>query len=225
MVYNICSGNIDGSIAAAKDLASSNIELSIPYVILIHELIHLHKLLIDFLIEKDCKDEVYELHKLNSKLEDIIAEVYLYNYIDTLLSKNNVRLNNLNDIYEKNIVQYYKSHLKWLSNIVHCVKNECKDNFPQIDHNLCSFGVWLSRDGKDIIQNNSKYLDIVKQHKNLHIIASKIKNDISKKEIEFHIVLTYLEKCEMISLSLGTELALVDKRLYKAKNSGRNRIV
>ncbi|MBI3873475.1 MAG: sensor domain-containing diguanylate cyclase, partial [Arcobacter sp.] len=87
---------------------------------------------------------------------------------------------------------------------------------PELNHNLCDFGKWLTSDGKNIIQNNSKYKEIEKQHINLHLMSSKIKNILEKEHIESHIILTYLEKAEMYSLLLGTELALIDNTLINS---------
>lgn len=219
LISCICNCDMDKCYNACNSLTTLNIQLGIPYIILIHELMQLQKIFVRYIMGNYEGNEVYQLHRFYLKLEDIIAQNYLENYIQELLSKNNRRIANLSDIYEKNIVQYYKAHLKWLSNVAKSIHQNSNEDFPQVDHSLCSFGKWLSTDGKAIIQNNSKYNEIFKQHKNLHLIAKKIKAFLSKKDFEYHIILTYLEKCEMISLSLGTELALIDNTLINSQAS------
>lgn len=205
-------------LSVCEDITKSSIKIGLPYVVLVHEFIQFHKIIVKFVLQSYQKKEMQRIYDLQLQFEDIIAQFYLENYTETLLKKNNLRINSLKDIYEKNIVQYYKSHLEWLSNLVKVVQNK-NNHFPEVDHTLCKFGKWLLHDGKNIIQNNSKYKEIDKQHQNLHFMANKIKTYLEKESIENHIVLTYLEKAEMISLSLGTELALIDNTLINTTAS------
>ncbi len=208
----------DVCLEVCEEITKDSITIGLPYVVLVHEFIQFHKIIVGFVLGNYEKDEMQRVYQLQLKFENIIAKLYLESYTFSLLAKNSLRINSLNDIYEKNIVQYYKSHLEWLSTLVKTVQNKA-EGFPEINHNLCSFGQWLTKDGKNIIQNNSKYKEIEKQHQNLHFMASKIKTYLEKDEIENHIILTYLEKAEMISLSLGTELALVDNTLINSTAS------
>ena len=90
-------------------------------------------------------------------------------------------------------------------------------DFPELDEVKCNFGKWLKQDAKKIIQNNSKLKLIALAHKNLHLMAKKILTHLENDES--HAVLTYLEKCEVISLSIGTELALIDNMLINKQIS------
>jgi diguanylate cyclase (GGDEF)-like protein len=186
---------------------------------LTNELMNLQKLIIEKLIIKNAKDEIYELYKLHLSFENVIAQVYLDRYTKKLQSKNNLRISSLSDIYEKNIINHYQAHLEWLNDLAKSVEFRNSKFFPQTNHTLCTFGKWLQDSGKTIIQNNSKFKSISKQHENLHLMAKQIKNYIAKKEENNHILLTCLEKCEMLSLSLGTELALIDNTLINSKAS------
>ena len=219
LIECICTCEVKRCYTVCENLTEINIKLNIPYVLLVHELMQLQKIMVSYIMGYYEGDEVYQLHRFYLILEDVIAQKYLDDYIKKLSSKNERRIANLNDLYKKNIVQYYKAHLKWLSALAKCIQNDQYNTFPQLDHNLCSFGKWLNNDGKNIIQNNSKYKEIVKQHKNLHLIAKKLKSYLEKEEKEFHIILTYLEKCEMLSLSLGAELALIDNSLINSQAS------
>lgn len=219
IIKYICLGNLEKAYKVCRDLIDFNIELSIPYIMLTHELMNLQKLIIERLIVKNAKDEIYELYKLHISFENIIAQIYLDKYTKILQSKNNLRIASLTDIYEKNIINHYQAHLEWLNNLAKAVEFRNSKFFPQTNHTLCTFGKWLHESGKTIIQNNSKFKSISKQHENLHLMAKQIRNYIAKKEENNHILLTYLEKCEMLSLSLGTELALIDNTLINSKAS------
>lgn len=219
IIKYICLGDLARAYKVCRDLIDFNIELSIPYVMLTHELMNLQKLIIQRLINKNAKDEIYQLYKLHLLFEDSIAKIYLDKYTKTLQSKNRLRIASLSDIYEKNIIGYYQAHLEWLNDLAKAVEFRNSKFFPQTNHTLCTFGKWLLDFGKTTIQNNSKFKSISKQHQNLHLMAKQIKNYIAKKEDNNHILLTCLEKCEMLSLSLGTELALIDNTLINSEAS------
>jgi diguanylate cyclase (GGDEF)-like protein len=106
------------------------------------------------------------------------------------------------------ILKHYEYHLVWLTDLANSIKAGSKENFPELDDIACDFGKWMESEGKIVIQNNSKYKAMKKIHTNLHRFAEKIFHVIEKSE--YQVLIVYLEKCELISLSIGTELALID---------------
>ena len=220
IIRYICTNDIKKTIIVCKELINNNIELGIPYVMLTHELISLIGLIMQKLLHRNAKDELYELYQLQTVFEDTIAKVYLDKYVKDLQSKNSLRITGLSDIYEQNVILYYKAHLEWLTSLAKAIALKDNNYFPETNHNLCTFGKWLLDFGKSIIQNNSKYKNISKLHENLHYFAKQIQIYILEKDENCnHILLTYLEKCEMLFLSLGTELALIDNTLINFKAS------
>ncbi len=218
LIDSVLDGKLEMSIKICEKITEESVKINLPYVFLVHEFIQLHKIIVGVVLENFDKNSMLSIYNLQLIFEDVIAKIYLESYTVGLLAKNNVRINSLKDIYEKNIVQYYKSHLLWLSSLVKSVQDK-NNPFPETNHNLCAFGQWLHSSGKDIIQNNSKYKEVEKQHQNLHLMATKIKSYMEKENVENHIILTYLEKAEMISLILGTELALIDNTLINSTSS------
>ena len=154
---------------------------------------------------------IIELFTLFGIINNHVAQIYLHEYIHTLISLNNIRISSLSDLVEKHIISHYESHLIWLTGLAQHIRDEKKENFVELDHKLCDFGIWLEGEAKQIIQNKS----IDNLHKSLHLFAKKIFSLIATNE--HHILITYLEKCELISLSLGTELALVDNILMNKR--------
>jgi diguanylate cyclase (GGDEF)-like protein len=215
LIDSVIENEVEKCITICEEITKHSISVSLPYVVLIHEFIQFHKIIVGVMLDNYEKNDIYKIYNLQLIFEDIIAKKYLESYTKNLLAKNHVRISSLNDIYEKNIVQYYKSHLEWLSNLVKSVQDK-NNSFPETNHTLCTFGKWLENVGRDIIQNNSKFKEIDKQHQNLHLMATKIKSYLEQEEIEYHIILTYLEKAEMISLLLGTEMALIDNTLINS---------
>lgn len=194
-----------------EDLATYKISLEIPYVILTNEIYGLKSILIHKMSHNSTHSNIIQLLDTFKIINNSVAYIYLHNYIDKLVSLNNVRINSLADLVEKNIIVHYESHLVWLTQLASSIKEEKTTDFVELEDTVCNFGIWLHNDAKYIIQNNSKYKSICKLHENLHLFAKKIYARIAKSE--YHILITYLEKCELISLSIGTELALVDNIL------------
>ena len=194
-----------------EDLARYKISSDTPYVILTNEIYGLKSILIHKMSHSSTTSNITYLLDLFNSINNSIAHIYLHNYIDKLVSLNNVRINSLTDLIEKNMIVYYESHLVWLTKLALCIKDEKITDFVEIEDKACEFGHWLHNDAKQIIQNNSKYKSLCQLHENLHLFAKKIYERILKSD--YHILITYLEKCEFISLSLGTELALVDNIL------------
>ncbi len=194
-----------------EELAAFKISLNIPYIIMINEVFGLQNILISKIANHHMGSDVLDLLSTFKEIGNQIAFVYLQEYIKKLFSVNNVRINSLSDLVKKNLIIHYESHLLWLSGLAQSIQEQNKENFPQLDDTLCDFGIWLYKDAKQLIQNNSKYKTIETLHNNLHLFATKIYANIDSAE--YHVLITYLEKCEMLSLSIGTELALIDNIL------------
>ncbi len=202
-----------------KNLAELNFENDIPYVVLVNEINSLKSLLTSILLDHNAKEEVFELHSIYSNVENVIAYEHLGNYMKRLFHFNNVRISSLKDLMKKNLVKFYQSHLEWLNDLTIAIKNVDVNHIPQLDSHRCTFGHWLDTQGREVISNNSKYRYIQSIHATLHSLAKAIKNQMKRKQIDFNILVNYLEKCEFISLSIGTELALIDNRLLIKESS------
>ncbi|MBU0719976.1 diguanylate cyclase [bacterium] len=206
-----------------KKLASYKMAQDVPYIIMSSEAYGLKNILLSKMVNCNDNSNILELILLFKEINNTIAFIYLTRYIEKLVSINNVRLSSLSDILERNIIKHYEAHLTWLSDLALHIKNFQKNKFPELDDTLCEFGKWLNSDGKIIIQNDSKHGSLSLLHKNLHFFAYKI--FLQLEDQEYHVLISYLEKCELISLSIGTELALIDniqinKRLSKDALTG-----
>lgn len=192
----------------SSKLAEEEILLDKPYAIVSNEIYSLKNILIKNIVSKDSNTDILAFLNLFNNIDNKIAEIYLNKYIEKLLSINNLRINSLTDLVDRNIIKYYESHLMWLSDLANYIKDSSNNIRPELDECKCGFGKWLEIDAKNIIKNNSKLKTIKHLHKNLHMYGSKIQNYLSIGEQ--HVVITYLEKCELLSLGIGTELALID---------------
>ncbi|WP_299915937.1 sensor domain-containing diguanylate cyclase [Sulfurimonas sp.] len=196
-------------------LAKLQISSDAHYIVIADEINNLKNILINKIDKNSINSNFADLFQLFNNIYNKVASVYLQEYASNLKLTNNVRISSLSDLMEKNILVHYESHLVWLSNLADCINNKNITNFPELDSTMCNFGKWLHDEGKKIIQNNSKYNTIVNMHNTLHLFAKKISSNISTQEDR--VIITYLEKCEMLSLSIGTELALIDNILMNNK--------
>lgn len=192
-------------------LFSLKIQAKIPYVVAINEINYLKNIFSEILIEKKAHEAVLSLFKIFNSATGVAAKQYFKEYIEKLLSINNIRITSMSDILKRNIITHYKEHLEWLSSLAAAIIQDNKQNIPERDPHCCNFGKWLDSDGKATIHNNSKYKSIIELHNSLHFFAEKIYAQFEEKN--YHAFLSYLEKCELISLNIGTELALVDNML------------
>ena len=198
-----------------ENLAKFKISLDLPYVIVTNELFTLKNIILTKMLNEDSSKEILKLISLFKKINDKLAYIYLTSYIEKLLTINNVRISSFSDLIDKSIIKYYESHLIWISDLAVCIRDKNQYEFPELDEQLCHFGQWLHSDAKKIIQNDTKHNNINTLHSNLHFFGRKIHNYVEKDE--YHLLITYLEKCELISLNIGAELALINNILLNRK--------
>lgn len=198
-----------------ESLAEHELVLKNPYAITINEIHCLKNLLIKQAIAIDSNKNIFNFYTLFDSINNKVADIYLKHYIEKLLNINSMRINSLSNIVDKNIIKHYEDHLLWLSELAKFIKSPQNNTIPKLNEHKCDFGMWLYANGKSTIQNDIKYNSIMSIHSELHIFASKIQKHINNNEQ--HILLTYLEKCELISLNIGTELALIDNVIMSTK--------
>lgn len=212
-----CLGKSKELATAYMELTALYIELEIPYITLLNELNQLQHVIMEYLINYEKKDDIITIYKVGKASENIIAKEYLYIYTQKLISMCNNRLSSLGDMVEQFVVEHYADHLHWLIDLTQALQKNEIDQFPQTDKTLCKFGKWLISDAKGIVQNNSKLKELDRVHSQLHYISSQVKHILLNNEKDYDVLLTYLEKAELLSLSIGTELALIDNTIINKK--------
>lgn len=195
-----------------RKLAQINSRYNIPYIVMVNELNAIKNRLTAILLEHEARDEVFALQRTYHDIENVFAYEYLHQYMTELTHANTVRMNSLKDLLKKDLIMHYQSHLEWLNALIKAIDAKQPEQMPELEADLCRFGCWLHNNGKAVISNNSKYTYLVSIHQTLHALGGAIHNQMQKPFINYNILMSYLEKCEFISLSIGTELALIDNR-------------
>ncbi|MEN4046076.1 sensor domain-containing diguanylate cyclase [Sulfurimonas sp. NWX367] len=192
-----------------KELAMYKISMNVPYIIMTNEIYGLKNLLLSRIAQNIESNKILNLISLFKEINNGVAYIYLSRYTQEIYTVNNNRLSSLSDLLDKDIIiKHYEAHLKWLNELAKHINSFDKNDFPELDGMQCDFGLWLNNHAKKIIQNNSKLDVLTRLHNDLHMFAKKIFVNLTTSE--YHVLISYLEKCELISLNIGTELALID---------------
>lgn len=170
-------------IALFEELAELKMQNGVPHTILSNEIYKLKGLLIENLQGEDIDLSIKELFLLFKDITNRVSHLYLNEYIEILISSNNVRLSSISDLVEKNIILHYEAHLEWLISLARHIHNQDKENFPQLDQKCCSFGKWLYNEGRGLIQNHSKFTNLERIHARLHFFAKKYMRLLIHKSI------------------------------------------
>jgi len=198
-----------------QQMAAYKISLNIPYAIIDAHINTLRDFLLKNISSAANADDVVNLLNLFREIKDTIAHHYLLQYIEELVQRNRTRKNSLQRVLENDLIVYYQAHLEWLTNLAYCIKENTRQNFPELDHKVCSFGEWLHCDAHTTISNEMQYHYIYNTHQKLHLIAKRIYTMIETKK--YRQLITYLEECELISLNLGVELSILDNTIISNK--------
>lgn len=193
------------------------LDAKLPYIIAVNHLAKLQNSLTHMLLSEGNCTLTATLYARFDKINRIVGSAYLKHYLTRLKSNNRVRLIRLGELIEKNVLNYYEAHLEWLDAVCDAVMTQQPNTLPTSDPRLCAFGKWLNSDGKMLISNNSKFLALGKLHDELHQKSANIDILMGANEFRHLQCLSYLEKMELLSLEIGTELALIDSKMMVSK--------
>lgn len=202
----------------SSTLAKLNIRYELNYVVLINQINYLYQTVSQLLLDKGLDHAQFvALFESRSIIERTVSKEYLDHYLKRISSVNTIRINSLNEMLEKRVVSYYEEHLIWLEMLIQAIKHLDANNIPELDASICHFGTWLNSEAKNVIKNPIKYNHLFTLHAQLHHIAHLIHKQFHKEHTDYHVLMSYLEKSEMISLAIGAELAMIDNTIIIKK--------
>ncbi len=201
----------------ANRVCAFYLDAKLPYIMAVNHLAKLQNTLTHMLLSEGNYTLTAVMYSRFDNIHHAIGSAYLKHYLLRLKSNNRVRLIRLGELIEKNVLNYYEAHLEWLDAVNDAVMVQEPDALPTSDPRFCAFGKWLNSDGKMLISNNSKFLALGKLHDELHQKALNIGMLMGAKEFRHLQCLSYLEKMELLSLEIGTELALIDSKMMVSK--------
>jgi len=216
-VFHIIIHNLSIDDLQINELANTYLASDLTYIIAMNHLNSIQNELTHIYLNCSKNDDIIALYKTYTTLKNHVGKAYLTRYLNQLQSQNQVRLIRLSELMEKNVLTYYEAHILWLNSIAEALIDKDIKKFPILSSKLCSFGKWLHDDAKTLISNKSKYNSIYEIHESLHQYAFHIEGLFKSRYIKHLSCMSYLEKMEMASLEIGTELALIDNKMMIAK--------
>jgi len=196
-----------------QELSQIYIDNDIPYVVLINELNFVQNNLMHLTIAHKNSEDALELFKFFDNVEEHATDNYLQSYLIILKTYNNNRLKNFKGTLENDLIKYYESHIVWMNDFANALLEKDATKIPQINHHDCGFGKWLdSEEVHKYISDDEEYLRLYKNHRQLHQVGSQVLNLLKGDIKDYHACLTYVQRAENISKSLGNDLALVNNR-------------
>jgi diguanylate cyclase (GGDEF)-like protein len=184
---------------------------TLPYIIVLNHLNCIQNELTHIFLKKQMYQRISLIFQKYDTLKAGVGSCYLAHYLERLQSSNQIRLIRLSDLIQKNLLVYYEAHILWLEAVAESIKHNNVGLLQHQDANECIFGQWLGTEGKAIISNNSKFDALNNLHQMLHHHSHQIESTILSKNNTHHLsYLSHLEKMEMLSLEIGTELALIE---------------
>ena len=218
-IFHVLIHNTELSTAETEDIINTYLDSNLPYIIAINHFNTIQNELTRIYLDLGQNDTVFSLFNTYTKIKNSFGKAYLNRYLNQLRSNNQIRLIRLGELMEKNVLNYYETHIVWLNDITKALMSGNVDDVPPLCPKKCEFGKWLNSGAKAIISNNSKFSSINQLHEDLHQYAHNILNLLKSHHLKHLSCMSYLEKMEMTSLEIGTELALIDNKMMIAKAS------
>jgi len=184
---------------------------NLPYIIIFNHFNCIQNDLTHIFLKKEMYQRVSLIFHKYDTLKAGVGSCYLAHYLSRLQSSNQIRLIRLSELIQKNLLVYYEAHILWLDAVAECIRHNDVALLEHKHADECVFGQWLMHEGRTIISNNSKFNALNNLHETLHRHSLQIESAmLSKNNIHHLSCLSHLEKMEMLSLEIGTELALIE---------------
>lgn len=203
----------------AKKKANSDIQAKIPYVIATETIISFKKTLLEKLFQYPSSDMAQKFYTMINAAENCIAQTYLNFELDKLVTFNEIRMKSIRRLPNNTTLYLYESHLLWLDQLISALRNIDSSKMPELHPEKCILGEWLALDAKEIITDKIVLDEFIALHKNLHFIGKKIELCFLNKPIDFQILMLLLKKVELLSLSIGVELSIINNIRFQASAS------
>lgn len=204
-------GHTQGIDSLGNTISDVYFKSDLPYIIVYNHLNCIQNDLTHIFLKKEMYQRVSLIFHKYETLKAGVGSCYLAHYLSRLQSSNQIRLIRLSELIQKNLLVYYEAHILWLDAVAECIRRNDVTLLQDRHADECVFGQWLMNEGRTIISNNSKFNALNNLHETLHHHSLQIESTmLSKNNIHHLSCLSHLEKMEMLSLEIGTELAIIE---------------
>ncbi len=211
--------NLEEIKRAAKKTADFDIQANVPYIIAIETLTSFKKKLLAELLEHASSEMAGKFYKMINAAENCIAQSYLNFELDKLVKFNEIRMKSIGRLPDNNALYLYEAHLLWLDQLISALRNVDVSKMPELHPEKCVVGEWLDSGTQGIITDKTILNEFIALHKNLHFLGKKIELGVLNTPIDFHVLMLLLKKAELLSLSIGVELSIINNIRFQATAS------
>lgn len=193
-------------------LVHFTIEHDISYLFLYSELITVARKLLGSLVEQQDFENIADINRYFTGHEDRISVLYLQKFLKQLTLKNELRLSHISIMPDKKFMIHYESHIRWILNLISYIQhNEFNDSYPELDSNLCEFGLWMRGASTSYLLSTSHFQVIEKLHINLHDLAANVISYCQNKIFRPATLIHLMQRIDYYSLEIGNEIAFLNE--------------
>lgn len=179
------------------------------YLVFSYELNSLRKTIIQQAFRDADLERAQKTETLFQSLEEKYAARYLDTYLRKLDKRNHLRIQHINTLIEKNHLQHFEEHLRWMQDLIRAVQTRSPDALPEHDPARCHFGRWLNDGANLVIRDSSHRIEIDHIHQDLHALVHEIGKLLHGQPHSSRLY-ALIKLAEHLSLELGTEIALIN---------------
>lgn len=186
----------------------------IPYLYVTSEITKISEVLLAYLANEHCFDDIKPIHETFSRLEYRISEEYYRQFLRKLSSKNHLRLAHLANLVEKHLMVHYQHHLEWMVVLISILDGTADyESHCELDPTKCSFGQWLHSPTIPYIVNTSHFNDIQNLHILLHQLGEHVLTLYRSRNFDHKTMIQLLLRLDYTSLEIGNEIAIINDML------------
>jgi diguanylate cyclase (GGDEF)-like protein len=201
-----------------QEMVTYTIENDIPYMFVYGELVTVTRKLLGKLIEARNFDDLAMINQFFSEHEDRITTLYLTKFLDQMLVKYNLRLSHIVHLYDKNLLNHYEDHIRWMIQLIFYVQHAQQDVYPELRHTHCYFGKWLHETTVSYLISTSHFAVIENLHVNLHDLAANLVDYSRKPHCQSATLIHLMQRIDYISLEIGNEIAILNEIEVSSKD-------
>jgi len=209
----------EGVVEVFREYARLNIELKVPFISSLNQLNNLRNSIVHLMLEEHASKEIVDMCVQFDEIINTVSYCYFLDFIQDLKRRNKIRTVGFEALVDYSVIEHFEQHMLWIDELVAYIENLGKTSVPETDPTLCRFGKWFCSKGERVVGDDHLVKEIHEVHNELHHIAEIIVQVVSSKVLDYQKLLTYMQKAEYLSLSLGSSLALINNIITIAESN------
>ena len=196
---------------ASRAFARFATTAEIPYIVVHHILENFRSTLMRrFLSDGQFGEDIRFFLEMVEVAERTLAQFYLAKKVPRFVRNNELRIRSIHELINKNIMDFYEIHLEWLNRLSEAIIELDHTLLPELHPEVCKLGRWIDKEGRELIADEERHREILVSHRNLHLVAKRTELLLKNEPIDFHYLMLLLKSADLLSHSIGLELAIIN---------------